>query len=252
MCIKSLTIHCLHALQEPPRFPQLPSTAFISQAPSQRSLHTPSSPHPRHKPAICMRSAQRGSNLLKSAVMGRFWTWVLLILVVAVHAHVQKLALPQMVSASTPPIRRPSPLAGTGTPFPLPVIFQACETFMLRFEYEHACVWRMQAPEQPSHPRPGNSRYSKLTPPEHILAKNLKHSLNSDQQQTTTQDDPRLSLEDYKPVDPSPDSGTSKVKSSPIEHGELLNPYITPKPPSSDIDHEQPSPAPSLTKTLKN
>ncbi|CAM8907003.1 unnamed protein product [Rhodiola kirilowii] len=38
-------------------------------------------------------------------------------------------------------------------------------------------------------------------------------------------DDPNLKLEDYKPIDPSPDSSTYKLKPSPIQNGVLINPF---------------------------
>lgn len=39
-----------------------------------------------------------------------------------------------------------------------------------------------------------------------------------------------VGLDDYGPIDPSPDSGAKNVNPGPIEHGTPLNPYI-PKPP---------------------
>ncbi|AES59351.2 hypothetical protein MtrunA17_Chr1g0152751 [Medicago truncatula] len=39
-----------------------------------------------------------------------------------------------------------------------------------------------------------------------------------------------VGLDDYSPIDPSPDSGAKNVNPGPIEHGTPLNPYI-PKPP---------------------
>lgn len=40
------------------------------------------------------------------------------------------------------------------------------------------------------------------------------------------EEDPTLCLEDYKSIDPPPDSDTSKVKPSPIENGESRAPSL--------------------------
>ncbi|KAL9244147.1 hypothetical protein vseg_017953 [Gypsophila vaccaria] len=52
-------------------------------------------------------------------------------------------------------------------------------------------------------------------------------------------DEGRVSLEDYRPYDPSP-SSKAKVRPAPIQHGTPLMPYIpTPKPsPPSHSNHD--------------
>ncbi|XP_021775745.1 uncharacterized protein LOC110739596 [Chenopodium quinoa] len=51
-----------------------------------------------------------------------------------------------------------------------------------------------------------------------------------------------VSLEDYRPVDPSPSHSKASVKHGPIQHGAPSHPYIpTPKPPPpapNPFDHD--------------
>ena len=52
-----------------------------------------------------------------------------------------------------------------------------------------------------------------------------------------------VGLDDYGPIDPSPDSGAKNVNPGPIEHGTPLMPYIPKPPPPShgqdDYNQEQ-------------
>ncbi|KAL9243645.1 hypothetical protein vseg_017505 [Gypsophila vaccaria] len=58
-----------------------------------------------------------------------------------------------------------------------------------------------------------------------------------------------VSLEDYRPYDPSPSSKAS-VRPGPIEHGTPVIPFIPspkPSPPPSNSDQDEASPGPSIS-----
>ncbi|KAG8377531.1 hypothetical protein BUALT_Bualt08G0042900 [Buddleja alternifolia] len=70
-----------------------------------------------------------------------------------------------------------------------------------------------------------------------LSAKSRKLKDNVDSRRSNEDDTRHVSLEDYRPIDPSPSSKAS-IRPGPIQHGTPLMPYIPrPSPPPTQPKH---------------